>query len=319
MNNQELLLKAIRKQLSTNSLNDEIAGVLNISYDAAHRRVSGKSKFSIEETVTLANFYNISMDALFIQKENVIIQKTIEITSLRDMLLYFKNSAIQISELTNSPYSVLYYSAKDIPLFYFMEGTIMSKFKAYVWLLLQNPNEAKETFENFVINESFMEHMLKLKKKYENVKVIEVWNDTTINSSLQQVSYFFEAGLLSFKSAMDLYVDLKRILNVVKSKSNKPNSNYSLFYNELILLNNTMLIASEAKLTMFIPYTLLGYFITNDNESCQNVHQFFNQQIANSKLLNQSGIKDQNQFFNRADRKIDYYIEKLNSQVDIQF
>lgn len=319
MNNQELLLKAIRKQLSTNSLNDEIAGVLNISYDAAHRRVSGKSKFSIEETVTLANFYNISMDALFIQKENVIIQKTIEITSLRDMLLYFKNSAIQISELTNSPNSVLYYSAKDIPLFYFMEGTIMSKFKAYVWLLLQNPNEAKETFENFVINESFMEHMLRLKKIYENVKVIEVWNDTTINSSLQQVSYFFEAGLLSFKSAMDLYLDLKRILNVVKNKSNKPNSNYSLFYNELILLNNTMLIASEAKLTMFIPYTLLGYFITNDNESCQNVHQFFNQQIANSKLLNQSGIKDQNQFFNRADRKIDYYIEKLNSQVDIQF
>ena len=80
-----------------------------------------------------------------------------------------------------------------------------------------------------------------------------------------------------------------------------------------------MLIESEAKLTMFIPYTLLGYFITNDNESCENVHQFFNQQIANSKLLNQSGIKDQNQFFNLADRKIDYFIEKLNSQVDIQF
>ena len=319
MNNQELLLKAIRKQLSANSLNDEIATVLNISYDAAHRRVSGKSKFSIEETVTLSNFYKISMDALFIQKENVIIKKTIEITSLRDMLLYFKKSAIQISELTNSPNSVLYYSAKDIPLFYFMEGTIMSKFKAYVWLLLQNPNEAKEKFENFVIDESFMEHMLQLKKIYENVKVIEVWNDTTINSSLQQVSYFFEAGLLSFKSAMALYVDLKRILNVVKNKSNKPNSNYSLFYNELILLNNTMLIESEAKLTMFIPYTLLGYFITNDNESCENVHQFFNQQIANSKLLNQSGIKDQNQFFNLADRKIDYFIEKLNSQVDIQF
>lgn len=319
MNNQELLLKTIRKQLSATSLNDEIAGVLNISYDAAHRRVSGKSKFSIEETVTLANHYSISLDALFIQKKNVIIQKTIEITSLKDMLLYFKNSAIQISELTNSSNSVLYYSAKDIPLFYFMEGTIMSKFKAYAWLLMQNPIEGKEIFENFVIDESFMEHMLKLKKIYENVKVIEVWNDTTINSSLQQISYFYEAGLLSYKSATALYVDLKRILNLVKNKSNKLNSNYSLFYNELILLNNNMLIESKGKLTMFIPYTLLGYFITNHNESCQNVHQFFNQQIANSKLLNQSGIKDQNQFFNRAERKIDYYIEKLNSQVDIQF
>ena len=43
MNNQEVLLKQIRKQLSVNqSINDEIASVLNISYDAAHRRVSGK-------------------------------------------------------------------------------------------------------------------------------------------------------------------------------------------------------------------------------------------------------------------------------------
>lgn len=319
MNKQELFLKAIRKQLSATSLNDEIATVLNISYDAAHRRVSGKSKFSIEETVALANHYNISLDALFSKKENVIIEKTIEITSLKEMLVYFKNSAIQIAELTKSRNSVLYYSAKDIPLFYFMEGTIMSKFKAYVWLSMLNQNQEKEKFENFVIDESFMEHIQKLKKIYENVKVIEIWNDTTINSSLQQISYFYEAGLLSFKNAMALFFDLKRILTVVKNKSNKVDSNYSLFYNELILLNNNMLIKSETKLTMFIPYTLLGYFITDHKESCENVHQFFNQQIANSKLLNQAGIRDQNLFFNRADRKIDYYIEKLNNQVDILF
>jgi hypothetical protein len=320
MNNQELLLKAIRAKIGTSkSINDEIAGVLNISYDAAHRRVSGKSKFSIEETVLLANQYNISMDSLFVLKENVIVQKTLEITSLKDMLLYFKNSAINIAELTTSPNSVLYYSAKDIPLFYFMDGTIMSKFKAYVWLMMLNQKENKETFENFVIDESFMEHMQKLKKIYENVKMVEVWNDTTINSSLQQISYFYEAGLLSFKSAIALYEDLKRILRVVKNKTDKPNSNYSLFYNELILLNNNMLIESNSKLTMFIPYTLLGYFITDHKESCENVYQFFNQQIQNSKLLNQAGIRDQNLFFNRVERKIDYYIERLNSRVDIQY
>lgn len=300
-------------------MNEEIAGVLNISYDAAHRRVSGKSKFSIEETVALSNHYNISLDSLFSQKENVIIQKTIEIRSLKDMLAYFKNSAIQINELTQSQDSVLYYSAKDIPLFYFMDGTIMSKFKAYVWLMLLNQKEDKETFENFVIDESFMEHMQKLKKIYESVKVVEIWNDTTINSSLQQISYFYEAGLVSFKSAMALYQDLKRILTVVKKKTDKPNSNFSMYYNELILLNNNMLIESGSKLTMFIPYTLIGYFITDHKESCENVYQFFNQQIVNSKLLNQAGIRDQNQYFNRAERKIDYYMERLNSRVDIQF
>ena len=70
MQNQELLLAQIRKhQSQKESINDEIAAVLNISYDAAHRRVSGKSKFSIDETVTLATHYNISLDNLFLKNK----------------------------------------------------------------------------------------------------------------------------------------------------------------------------------------------------------------------------------------------------------
>ncbi|WP_395061205.1 helix-turn-helix domain-containing protein [Flavobacterium sp.] len=318
MNNQELLLKEIRKQLApSTSLNDEIAVVLGISYDAAHRRVSGKSKFSIDESIVLCNHFNISMDSLFSKNDKVIIEKTIEISSLKDMLNYFKKSAERIEQLATTEKAILYYSAKDIPLFYFMDGTIMSKFKAYVWLTLLNPKQETTAFENFVIDESFMEHTQKLKKIYEKVTVKEVWNDTTINSSLQQILYFYEAGLLTYKSATALYQDLKRILNLINEKSNK--ANYFIYYNELILLNNNMLIETDKKLTMFIPYTLLGYFITDNTESCQNVHQFFNQQIINSKPLNQSGIKDRNLFFNKAIRKIDYYLERLNNQVDVLF
>jgi hypothetical protein len=247
------------------------------------------------------------------------VEKTIEIKSLKDMLSYFKKSAERIEQLTTISKPTLYYSAKDIPLFYFMDNTIISKFKAYVWLTLLNSEQINVSFENFVVDESFMEHTQKLKKIYENAIVKEVWNDTTINSSLQQILYFYESGLLSFKSATALYLDLKRILKLIKDKSNQPNSNYSIYYNELILLNNNMLIETNEKLTMFIPYTLLGYFITDNKESCLNVHQFFNQQIINSKPLNQSGIKDQNLFFNRANRKIDYYLEQLNNQVDLLF
>ncbi|WP_395074372.1 helix-turn-helix domain-containing protein [Flavobacterium sp.] len=320
MTSQELLLRQIRKQLTQNqSINDEIASVLNVSYDAAHRRVSGKSKFSIDETVQLAKYFNISMDNLFFQTEKIIVEKTIEIKSLNDMLQYFKNSAIQIEQLTSLPNSVLYYSAKDIPLFYFMEGTILSKFKAFVWLKLLNPAISEIKFEDFVIDELFLEHSSKLKKAYESIAVKEVWNDTTINSSLQQILYFYESGLLNFKSAMALFKDLKRIVLLIKEKSSQQNSKFSLYYNELVLLNNNLLFESEKKLTMFVPYTLLGYFITDNIESCQNVHQWFNQQILNSKPLNLSGIKEQNLFFNKAIRKIEYYMEQLNNQVDILF
>ena len=155
MKNQEVLINQIRKQLSLkDSLNDVIASVLNISYDAAHRRVSGKSKFSIDEAVQLASHFNISLDGLFFQKDKIIVEKTLEINNLSDMLQYFKNSAQTIEKLSQEPGTILYYSAKDIPLFYFMEGTIMSKFKAFVWLKLLNSEFKDLHFENFVDRKS---------------------------------------------------------------------------------------------------------------------------------------------------------------------
>ncbi|PIF32566.1 hypothetical protein CLU81_3112 [Flavobacterium sp. 9] len=320
MKYQESFLKALRTKIPKSaSLIDEIATILEISYDASHRRISEKSKFSIDETITLANHFNISLDNLFSKKEKVIVEKTIEIETLKDMLQYFKTSAEQIEILTKNPNTTLFYSAKDIPLFYFMDGTILSKFKAFVWLNLLNTNQKKVNFESFIIEESFAEYMQKLKNVYENTVVNEVWNDTTINSSLQQILYFHEAGLLSLKNANALCKDLKRIINLIQEKCNVKNTKFNIYYNELILLNNNMLIETEEKLTMFVPYTLLGYFITDNEESCNNVHQFFKQQIINSKPLGQSGIKEQNLFFNRAIRKIDYYIEKINSQVDLLF
>ncbi len=320
MNRQEILLKQIRKKLSEKeSINDEIASVLEISYDAAHRRVSGKSKFSIEETIQLASHFGISLDNLYFSKQNVIVEKTIEVTNLQEMQMYFKNSATKIESLSQNFDSILYYSAKDIPLFYFMDATIISKFKAFVWLNLLNSNVSHDTFEKFVITESFVEPMQKLKKAYEKLNVREIWNDSTINSSLQQIQYFYEADLLSFKSAVALFQDLKRILNNLKEKLNKKESNFSIYYNELVMLDNNLLFENNKKLTLFVPYTLLGYFITNNFESCQNVQKWFLQQFKNSKPLHQLGVKEQNIFFNKAIRKIDYYEQKLNNQVDLMY
>jgi hypothetical protein len=53
-----------------------------------------------------------------------------------------------------------------------------------------------------------------------------------------------------------------------------------------------MHIATNERRTLFVPYTLLGYFITDNESACKNVHSFFILQIKNSKALNNSGIKE---------------------------
>ena len=318
MNNQELLLKAIRKQLSKKiSLIDEIASVLNISYDAAHRRVSMKSKFSIEETVAICNHYSIAMDTLFANKNKVVISKTKEVQSLGDLILYFKDSVQHLKEFKNTN-ATMYYSAKDIPLFYTIGGSLLSKFKLYVWLNLLVGKDTIAPFENFHLTQQLQEYTSELQAIYNEISIHEIWNDTTINSTIQQIFYFFESGLLSLKNAQLLYEDVKNILLQLEEKCSKNQSNYHLYFNELLILNNNVLISNNKKNKLFVPYTMLGYFITSDIKTTQNALDYFSHQLKNSKSLNLSGTRDRKLFFNKANQKIEYYLQRVNTYFTIE-
>lgn len=319
MTNQELLLKAIRKQLSKEtSLIDEIATILNISYDASHRRVSMKSKFSIDETVLLCNRYGIAMDAIFGNKTNVLFNKTKEVKCLDDLILYFKDSVENLKEFKNSN-ATMYYSAKDIPLFYTIGGTLLSKFKLYVWLNLLIGKENIAAFESFHLTQQLQEYTSELQAIYNELSIHEIWNDTTINSSIQQIYYFFESGLLTTENAIFLYEDVKNILKQLEEKCSKNQPNYHLYFNELLILNNNVLISNADKNKLFIPYTMLGYFITNDLNTTKNAAAYFLDQLKNSKSLNLSGTRDRKLFFNKANQKVDYYLNRVNNHFSIDF
>ena len=320
MNNQDTLLKAIRQKLGAQtSVIDEIAGILSISYDAAHRRVSQKSKFSIEEAIALCRHYNLSMDMLFSDSNKVIVEKTAEIRSMADMEGYFKQSAENISSFLNYPNAKMYYSAKDIPLFYTIGGTLLSKFKLYVWLNLLAGTQNQQSFESFTVNQKLLEHSSKLKAVYDSVEVHEIWNDTTINSTLQQMYYFFQSGLLTLPNALLLGADLKRVLQTAEDRCCNGSSRFHMYYNELLILNNNVLLSAPQQRSLFVPYTMLGYFITNDVATCANANDFFKHQVKNSKSLNESGTRDRKLFFNKGHQKIDFYLQRMQTEVDPGF
>ncbi|MFC7772708.1 hypothetical protein [Flavobacterium sp. GCM10027622] len=313
MNPQELLLTAIRKQLKPQqSIIDEVASVLNISYDASHRRVALKSKFSIEETVNLCRHYSIAMDGLFADEKKVIVEKTHSIKSVSDFKNYFEQSSFFLKKFLNEEAN-LYYSAKDIPLFYTIGGSLLSKFKLYVWLQLLSKEEKQTPFDHFILDAQLLKSTSQLKAVYEKVKVTEVWNDTTINSSLQQIFYFFEAGLISYETALALLEEVRNVVTLVETKTNRNDNSFQLYYNELLILNNTVLLMSEHEKSLFVPYNMVGYFITEDKETCIEAEGFFKHQCYNSKSLQSSGKRDRNLFFNRMQLKIDYYVNKIQS------
>ncbi|MFP5438485.1 MAG: hypothetical protein ACLGH8_11900 [Bacteroidia bacterium] len=316
MTSQEILLKHIRQKLGKDtSVIDAIATVLQISYDAAHRRVALKSRFSIDETVALSRYFGLSMDALFKDEKIVLAQKTPEILTMADMERYMAQSAENVARLTEGGAASVYYSAKDLPLFYTVGGTLLSKFKLYVWLNLLSGNNHWEPFEKFTVSTPLLQHGEALKKAYNKADVHEIWNETTVNSSLQQVYYHFSSGLLSTENAVAILNDVSDILTRCEQRCTTDNR-YNMYYNELLILNNNVLITSADNQALFVPYTMLGHFITSDADTCANTMAFFTSQMKNSVCLNSSGTRDRKGFFNKIHSKISRYKQMLADKTE---
>ncbi len=306
---QELLLKEIRSKIGNQSLNDDIANVLNISYDAAHRRTSLKSKFSLEESLQLAKFYNISLDKFLENSDNLLVKKTKAVNKTEDLHSFFDNTLDILSSISFSENSVIYYSAKDIPFFYTVSDTLLSRFKIYVWMNLLNSKQVFIPFQDFK-PEPFNSKTQILKEIYEKQNVIELWNDMTISSILLQVSFYFEIGLLKKNDAVKILVELDDLIHYIENKT-ETNSRFQIYQNELVHLSNDIFISNGSQSTLAIPCNMFGYLLTNDAKTCKETLNYFEHQIKNCKSLNTAGNRDRKLFFNRMYQQIDNLKQKL--------
>ncbi|NMH88478.1 hypothetical protein HHX25_13275 [Flavivirga sp. Y03] len=305
---QTAFLQYLKQELPKNTSTIEaISTALDISYDAAHRRVSLKSKFSIEETIVLAKYYNISLDRLFetTNTEFVAIEKTKHIETEAELKLYFDDSYNSLYPLLKQKESRILYSAKDIPLFYNLNGDKLSQFKYYVWLKLLNPELATKSFENFAANPALIEAGKRLGSLYYNLNTIEIWDITSVNSTLKQIHFYYQAGQVKTETALQFCKLLKQLIKDIAIKLIDKNLEFKLFYNELHLMNNNVLVSTPESKMLYVPFTLLSYYKTADKHTCNEADIFLNKQLQNSKLLNTAGEKERNTFFNKIYSKID--------------
>lgn len=306
---QELLLKEIRRKIGDKSLNDEIANILNISYDAAHRRTSLKAKFSFEEALELAKYYQISLDQFLTSDHQILVKKTSAVTGTADLQSFFRNNLSIFDNLPLSQEMTIYYSAKDIPFFYTVSDTLLSRFKIYVWMNLLNSKQVFIPFLQFS-PPNFETDTRELKKRYETQNVIELWNDMTISSILQQVLFYYETGLLKKNEAEIILKEVKELIEYIEQKTEN-NPKFHLYENELMHLSNDIFFHHPEQSLFAMPTNMFGYTLINDAKTCRETQNYFEHQIKNSKSLNMSGNRDRKIFFNKMYVQIDRLTQKL--------
>jgi len=319
---QSKLFSIISKKLSpTTSLNEAVAAALNLSYDAAHRRTAGKSKLSLEESLKLSAYFNVSIDALLENEQHniVAVEKTKQIENNEDLEKYFEDSAISVGALSKLENVKLFYSAKDIPLFYTLKGDLLTRFKIYVWIKLLSPSNESVSFSNFKIPLKTLEAAKKLGNLYENIPKVEIWDTTTFNSTLKQIYFYYQAGLLEFETAQELCNDLTKLLINIKLSITNENKDFQLYHNELLLMNNTVFIRTPYTQAFYVPFTFLSYFLATDDSTCKQAEFYIEKQLSHSKLLNTAGERERNLFFEKLNTKVNALSQLIAANETLNF
>jgi hypothetical protein len=311
---------------------DEVASILDIGYDAAYRRVSLKTTLSLDETVKLAKHFKVSLNRLFeVGNQNTILADlSPRPTDEKGLELWFKQSLNNVFPLTKLKSSEIIWSGKDISLFRTLKDSYLTRYKMYVWLKDLNVEMAKRkvSFDDWAktIPNSLLQSAFDLGEVYKDINITELWNDNTVNGTLQQILYYFEAGLVSKNMALLICDDVHEVVNQIEKQTIQQSINdtdnkkfFRLYKCDLHTLTNTVMVITPYQKVFFSPFTVLSYFKIEHQDTCEMMYEFLQKQMSNSKLLATSGERDRTIFFKNVHKKISITKERINMDDKMSF
>lgn len=329
---KEKLFSIIRQKLPNNvSFIEEIADVLDVSYDASYRRLNGKTALSFEEALKLAKYYKISLNNLYGLDE----EETISVLKQRgssgsderlDDFFKLVTKSVNIFAKFKSPEFL--YAAKDIPIYYLPHNTLYTKFRLYAFMNIHTNKEFKQgrtTLREFHPHSSLIYDSICFKNAFRGLKGTEIWNDTTIDSSLYQIYYFYEIKMITKEEGVQLCHELKALIESIEQQAAKgvwnesPNARYKMYHNQLVNLNNTVFFKSRKIKTLMIPYTSLSYLRIDDEQTCEEIDEHFDKKLKFSKKISGDAEVERKLFFTSMYEKIEQLCKQIEVKSEISF
>lgn len=318
---QKQFFEYIKEKLPPHlSLVDEVADVLGISNDSAYRRIRGEKPITFNEIKNLCMHFQVSLDHMI----NITTNSTVFSGSWVDkdnfnFENYLNDMLFQLEQINKAKVKELYYEAKDIPLFHHFQFPNLAAFKYFFWMrtILGYDRYQKCDFESHDLMQPLVEIGKKIIKTYVQIPSTEIWSIETINSTLRQIEYYREAGVFKKKETIaSLYDEVEKLISHIQAQAEcgekfligeQPNGsmgNYKLFFNEVILGNNTALAITDDIKTVFINHAIINYIITRNSNFCNHTYKSLTNLMQKSALISSVSEKERNRFFNSLKEKI---------------
>ncbi|MEI7596002.1 MAG: hypothetical protein WCK02_09660 [Bacteroidota bacterium] len=307
---------------STSSLVNELSDVLEISIDSAYRRMRGETSLTIDEIIKICNNFRISFDS-FTSINNGIVTFHYNVIKneekdFMDYLIAFRDDLKKINLSKNKQ---IVYACKDTPVFQNYNYPELAAFKMFYWMKSNMNITALENvkFDISKISEELKKIGQEIFDLYTQIPSIEIWTDSTISSIIKQIEFYWESGMfhsredaLAVCSALHTQmIDIQKQAECSNKEKKSNINNYSLFYSEIEITNNCVLVSINENRAVYIGHQSFNSMKTTNKSYCEESEVWLNNIIKTSTLISGVSEKHRYQFFKNNLKKIEYLIGKI--------
>jgi hypothetical protein len=325
---QEFLFQRIKEILPPHaSLVDTVAALLHVSNDSAYRRIRGETPLVLDEARELCQHFKLSLDqVLHVQGGGVLFQNYRINLKNYSYEKYLSELTKQVEYIGSFIHKEVIYLTKDVPLFHSFYYAPLIAFRYFFWMktIIKHPDFQNQKFDLSFLSPDIEKLSLDLSRAYTKIPSAEIWNTECINSPISQIEFYKDSG--HFNSSSDIkqiYESLEATLLHLKNQveygskfmpeENPENkkTNFSFFYNRIMLGDNTVLVVTDRVKSVFLNYDVLNYMVTRDENFANPFYEDMNILMKKSTLISQTSEKQRNIFFGIMLKKITDRIRSL--------
>jgi hypothetical protein len=311
---QQQLFQIIKGRLASDiSVAEEIASLLEMSTDSAYRRIRGEKTVSFDELYTIATHYRISLDQLMSINTGAILFEGKYLNKQNFRFEEFTSSLLQhMTYINGFKQKEFYYSCKDLPIFYHYVFRELAAFKWFFWLktYFQFPEFERKKFRVSDFPDELFATDQKVLNLYNQMPAVEIWNIESMNIIFQQVEFYRYAQV--FESDQDAYLiydAVEKLWNHLEKQASlgykfaygdpeeKPMARFRMYFNEVLLGDNNMLILMDGAKLSFLTHTTINFMITRDIDFNDNMYNHLQNQMKRSTLISAVSEKERARFF----------------------
>lgn len=294
------------------SATEEIAKVLDVSVDSVYRRMRGEKTISLDELYTLCSHYKIYLDQLMNLQTGAFLFQGNLLNNKYRFDDYFKGMIRDLTYMNSFKNKEIYYLCKDVPIFTHFYFRDIAAFKYFFWMktIFHFPGFEGKRFRFDIYPDELNDLGEKVLDLYNQIPSTELWNVENINIAIRQIEFYRDSQMFeSDEDILRLYQAWEKLIDHVEKQAErgykfkygdpemKPTGSYRVYFNEVILGDNSFIIELENSKMCVMVHAVVNYVSTRDVNFCENMYYYVQSLMKRSTLISKVSEKERSKFF----------------------